>query len=188
MRTAIGVLALGLGIMGVCPAAEPVELVLIGEGKLARIEIDATVGGVPVPAIWDETFARLFAYFDRNGDGALDAKEAGLLPAPRALRHAMGNGFTPPVGSAPEFKELDRSGDGKVTAVEVAAYYRAAGIGNVQIGVGRLPAGAELTAAIIKNLDADGDGRVTESEWKSAAEALKKLDKNDDELIGAGDG
>lgn len=195
-RNALGALALAVAALGLCPAAEPapakrdavpVELVLLGEEKLARVELRVEVGGTPVSAIWDQTFARLFAFFDRNGDGVLDAKEAALLPSARSLRQAMGNGFTPPVGAAPTFAELDRDNDGKATPDELTAHYRANGVGNVQIGVGRLPATAELTAALLKHLDADGDGKVTEKEWKAAADVLKKLDKNDDELIGAGE-
>lgn len=195
-RDALGALALAVAALGLCPAAEPapakrdavpVELVLLGEEKLSRVELRVEVDGTPVSAIWDETFARLFAFFDRNGDGVLDAKEAARLPSPLALRQAMGSGFTPPVGSAPAFADLDRNGDGKVTPDELTGFYRAAGVGNVLFGVGRLPASAELSAALLKHLDTDGDGKVTEKEWKAAADAPKKLDVNDDELIGAGE-
>lgn len=195
-RTTFVALALVLATFGLCPAADPapakrpavpLELVLLGEDKLARVELRAEVDGMPVSAIWDETFARLFAYFDRNGDGALDAEEAALLPAAKALRQAMGSGFTPPVGAVPAFPGLDRDNDGKVTPDELAAFYRASGVGNVQVGVGRLPAGAVLTVALLKRLDTDGDGKVTEKEWRAAADALKKLDTNDDELVGAGE-
>ena len=196
IRTTLCTLALAFAAFGFSPAADPaptkrptvpLEFALLGEDKLARIELRAELDGVSVSAIWDETFAKLFAFFDRNHDGALDTKEAARLPSVRALRQAMGNGFTPPVGAAPTFAELDRNGDGKVTPEELAACYRAAGAGTVQIGVGRLPASAELAAALLKNLDTDGDGKVSEKEWGTAADALKKLDKNDDELIGAGE-
>ncbi len=169
------------------PAAPPLELALVGDGKLARLEVRASVDGTPVAAVWDDTFAKLYAFFDRDGNGSLDEKEAARLPAAKALRQAMGNGFTPPVGTAPAFSELDRNGDGKVTADELAAHYRADGVGGVYVGVGRLPAGAELTAALLKHLVADRDGNVGEKEWKTGLDALWKLDKNDDELIGAGE-
>lgn len=189
----------GLSILasfGVCSAAEPapakksgapLELVLLGEHKLARIEVLVEVDGTPISTIWSDTFAKLFAYLDRNGDGSLDAKEASVLPSARSLRQAMGNGFTPPAGLAPEHSELDLNGDGKVTADELAAHYRAAGIGNAQIGVGRLPLSAELTSALIKYLDTEADGSISEKEWKAAPDSLRKLDKNEDELIGAGE-
>lgn len=185
MRAPLLVLALAAASSSV--AAPPLELALVGDGKLARLEVRASVDGTPVPAVWDDTFAKLHAFFDRDGNGTLDEKEAARLPAAKALRQAMGNGFTPPVGTAPAFAELDRNNDGKVTADELAAHYRAAGVGGVYVGVGRLPAGAELTAALLKHLATDRDGKVGEKEWKAGIDALNKLDKNDDELIGAGE-
>lgn len=168
-------------------AAVPVEVVLLGEDKITRVQIQVEVDGKPVAAIWDETFAKLFAFFDRNEDGVIDAKEAANLPAPLALRQAMGTGFTPPTGAAPTFAELDADNNGKVTPEELAAFYRRTGVGDALIGVGKLPTSAELTDALLKHLDTDRDGKVTEKEWRAAADSLAKLDKNDDELIGVGE-
>lgn len=184
MRPFLGLVL--LAAVGNSPAASS-EVVLFGQSRLTRVQLRVEVDGKPLAAIWDDTFARLCAFFDRNGDGALDPKEAALLPAPLALRQALGNGFAPPVGAAPAFADLDRNGDGKATREELAAFYRAAGVGDVLIGVGRLPASAELTKALLEHLDTNGDGKVSAPEWAAASAALKKLDKNDDELIGAGE-
>jgi Ca2+-binding EF-hand superfamily protein len=196
IRLFFGMVLIGLGGLGLAAepapttaarAPAPLEFVLLGDGKPARVELVVEVDGKPLSAIWDETFAMMFTFFDRNSDGALDEKEAANLPAPIALRQSIGNGFTPPLGEAPVFKELDANGDGKVSVAELAGFYRKTGLGNALIGVGRIPTSAELTEALLKNLDTDGDGKVSEKELKAAAESLKKLDKNDDELIGAGE-
>lgn len=173
--------------VGFAADAPPVELVLLGGDKPARLELRAEVDGESVTARWDTAFAKLHAFFDRDGNGTLDKAEAARLPSVRSLRQAMGNGFTPPVGDAPTFADLDRDGDGRVSVAELAAYYRSQGIGSLQIGVGRQSNTAALTAALLKHLDTDGDGKVSEKEWKAAADSLKKLDANDDELIGAGE-
>ncbi len=197
----LGVAGVALAACGLVRTADPpvkpaprtvarpdaVELVLLGGDKLVRVRLQVEVDGKPLAAVWDDTFARLFAFFDRNGDGVLDEKEAARLPSAFALRQVMGSGFTPPVGTPPPFADLDVNGDAKVTPLELAAYYRRCGLGNVLIGVGRLPASAELAAALLKDLDTDGDGKVSEKEWKAAANSLKKLDRNDDELIGVGE-
>ena len=167
--------------------AAPLDLVLLGEGKISRVEVRVEVDGKPVAAIWDESFAKMFAFFDRNSDGSLDEKEAANLPSPLALRLSLGNGFTPPLGAAPALAALDANKDGKVNAEEHAAFYRKAGIGNVLVGVGRIPTSEELTDALLKNLDTDGNGKVSEKELKAAVASLMKLDKNDDELVGAGE-
>lgn len=181
--------------MGHAVAAEPspartgssIDLLVLGEAKVSRVQILVEIDGKPIDKVWDETFRRIHGFFDRNGDGVLDEKESTHLPSPRTLRLAMGSGFTPPVGSAPAFGDMDQNGDGKVTVEELSRFYRRAGLGNTYIGVGRLPTSKELTESLLKNLDTDGDGKVSEKEWKAAAESLRKLDKNDDELIGVGE-
>lgn len=83
-----------------------------------------TVDGTPVTAVWADTFAKLLAYFDRDGNGTLSEKEAARLPDPRAVRQAMdrnGDGdvsrreFT---GAADLFDKLDGDEDGLLSAEE----------------------------------------------------------------------
>lgn len=168
-------------------AAAPVECVVLTDNSAVRLALQVDVDGQAVPTLWAESFARIFAFHDRDGNGVLDAREAAHLPSALALRQAMGNGFTPPIGKTPPFSELDRNGDGKVVADELSAYYRAAGLGNALVGAGRLPASADLAQALLQHLDTNHDGRVTETEWQRAADTLQSLDRNGDELIGAGE-
>lgn len=178
-------LAAGDGLTAEPP--KPVEFVLLDGDTPLLVSLRAELDGVPVTALWADAFATLFAYHDRNGDGVLDSGEASTVPTARALRQAMGSGFTPPSGPAPEFGQLDGNSNGKVTPAEFTGYYTSWGLGNLVVGVGKLPESSPLTTAIVKHLDGDGDGSLSESEWKAAADTMKKLDKNDDELIGAGE-
>lgn len=187
LAVALAALAPGAAAPHRTPESHALEVAVLDGDTVARLELRAELDGAPVRALWNDTFAKLFAYFDRNGDGALDAAKVARLPAPRALRYALGGGFVPPVGTAPALADLDADKSGKVSAAELAAYYRANGIGSVQVGAGRLPATAALGTALQKHLDTNGDGRVSEKEWAASPEVLNKLDKNDDELIGAGE-
>lgn len=178
--------------VSLCHAADdtptaPLELVVLGDSTISRVDVRVDVENVPITKVWDQTFASLFAFFDKNGNGLIDDKEAAVLPSPLSLRQSMGSGFTPPVGQAPRYAELDKSGDGKVKAEDLAAYYRGKGVGNLVVGVGRLPGGSDLTASLLKALDSDGDGKVSEKDWNAATGALGRFDANDDELIGAGE-
>lgn len=193
----------GLCLVAVCglvpaasPRAQPVappphvrslELLLLTPEKLTRVGLRVEVNGRAVSAIWDEAFERLAAYHDRNGDGALDEAEARRLPSPFALRQLLWGLSAPYSGPPVPWKELDRDGDGKVVSAELAAYYRSRGVGHLTVGVGRPRATDAMTTALLKAIDSNGDGRVTEGEWKAAADALRKFDRNDDELIGPGE-
>ncbi|MBN9118511.1 MAG: hypothetical protein J0I06_05015 [Planctomycetes bacterium] len=170
----------------VSPRADALDLLVLGAAP-ARLELRVEIDGAPVPAVWDQTFAALLAFHDRNGDGALDAKEAGRLPSAFALRQVLWGQIVPYSGTAPAFTDLDLNADGKVSGAELADYYRRAGLGGVTVGVGKPPATEALTDALLKHLDTNKDGAVDGAEWRAAADALRKLDKNDDELIGPGE-
>ncbi|AWM39948.1 transaldolase/EF-hand domain-containing protein [Gemmata obscuriglobus] len=172
---------------GPSPRADALELLFIGGEKPARLELRAEIDGRPVPAVWDDTFAKLFAYFDRDADGALDATEAARLPSAFALRQVLWGQSTPFTGAAPPLADIDLNGDGKASPDELADFYRRAGLGGVLVGVGRAPATDALTDALLKHLDTNKDGKLTEAEVKAAPDALKALDANDDELIGPGE-
>jgi Ca2+-binding EF-hand superfamily protein len=191
-------MALGLGfaaLVGTTPATEAEKVspradaldLLVLDDKPVRLELRVEIDGKSVPAVWDETFAKVLAFYDRGGDGVLDKTKASRLPSAFALRQVLWGQFTPHAGSAPEFSDLDLNMDGKVSGEELADYYRRAGLGGVLVGVGKPPATEQLTDALLKHLDTSKDGKVDEAEWKAAAMSLRKLDKNDDELIGPGE-
>ncbi len=170
----------------VSPRADALDLVLLGE-KPVRVELRIEIDGKSVPEVWDETFAKLLAFHDRDGDGSLDKAEAVRLPSAFALRGVLWGQFTPVTGDAPPFADLDLDADGRVSGDELADGYRRAGLGGVLVGVGKPPSTDRLTDAILKALDANKDGKVEEKEWKGAADALGKLDANGDELVGPGE-
>lgn len=152
-----------------------------------RVEIHLDLDGEDFVAFWNETFSRLFRFHDFDSDGRLDERELATVPAAVALRHAMANGFTPPTGASPRMADADRDGDHSVGELELASFYRAAGVGEVHVGAGVLPATRRLREALTERLDRDGDGAVDKAEWLDAVNSLAPLDRNDDELIGAGE-
>jgi len=184
--------AIGFGITNaeepsVSPRADALDLLVLSGKKPTRLELRVNIDGKSVPAIWDETFARLLAFYDCDSSGSFDQTEAARLPSAFALRQVLWGQFTPFSGEPPSFKELDANGDGKTSGAELADYYRRAGLGGVLVGIGKPPATEQLTAALLKHLDTNKDGKVDEAEWKAAATSLRKLDTNDDELIGPGE-
>jgi Ca2+-binding EF-hand superfamily protein len=187
---------LAISVIGVSQGAEPRyyqlghKLGLLfpdGAGSQARLELQASIDGERVPVIWDESFTRLHAFFDRDASGGLDKTEARRLPSPFALRQVLWGQFSAFTGEAPKWESLDTNNDGQVSQAEMVAHYHWAGLGNVLVGVGKPTATDAMTSAILKHLDSSGDGKVNEAEWKAAAESLRKLDTNDDELIGPGE-
>ena len=150
---------------------------------LQRLRIEVELDGRPLDEVWDETFHKLFADLDRDGDGFLSREEVRRAPSALRVRQlSWGLFFAAP--EPPPWEELDRSpADGRVSFEELVDYYHRHGVGGVQVAVGRPPATDALTDALLHRLDRDGDGRVSKAEWQAAAESLHALDRNDDELI-----
>jgi hypothetical protein len=73
----------------VSPRTDALDLLFIESEKPARLELRVEVDGKSVPAIWDETFAKLLTFFDRNADGSLDKGEAARLPSAFAVRQVL---------------------------------------------------------------------------------------------------
>lgn len=193
LRIAFGLVA-GL-LAGVSTAEQPkvslradaLDLLVVGGEKPVRLELRVEVGGKSVLAIWDETFAKLLAFHDRDGDGMLDKSEAVRLPSAFSLRQVLWGQFATNSGDSVGWNDLDASGDGKVSADELADFYRRSGLGGVLVGAGKAPSTDGLTDAVVKHLDANQDGTLDEAEWQAAPGVLLKLDKNDDELISPGE-
>ncbi|MBI2824439.1 MAG: hypothetical protein HYX69_07120 [Planctomycetia bacterium] len=163
------------------------EIVLIDDAKLVRIEIVVEVDGRPVEELWgtEVLFRRLLTSRDRDGDRTLDAREASRLPSPFAVRQLLWHPLATSGGTPPPFEALDSDKNGKVDGDELAALYRRAGVRGVFVGVGIPPATHALTEALVAALDAHGDRRVGEAEFKAAEQLLGRWDRNDDELVGA---
>src|SRR5207237_2892312 len=67
---------------------------------------------------------------------------------------------------------------------EMKAYYRKSGFAPVQMQPDPDQATTQLlTDALFKRLDRDGDGKLSEKEFKAAEESLRPLDVNEDELL-----
>lgn len=169
------------------PRADALDLLLLAGDRPARLELKVEIDGKPVPQVWDATFAKLYAFYDRDGDGTLSKTEAARLPTPFALRQVLWGQVVPATGDAPAFDQLDLVADSKVSKEELADFYRRAGLGGVLVGVGKPPATDKLTDALLKAVDTNKDGKTDEAEWKKAAEVLAKRDANDDELVGPGE-
>ena len=193
MRTLAFILALALP----CFAARGEEastspgaatsIAVIEPGGARVVELNVSIDGASFDAYWDKAFDAIFAFADCNDDGILSDQEIRLAPSARALRLALGNGFTPPVASLRSVKDVLHDSSQECTKDALKRYYRENRAGGVQVGCGQMTQTAALNDAFVQLLDEDKDGMLSKAELMSAENSLKKLDTNDDELIGAGE-
>ena len=165
------------------PSADS-NLLILGDRQAHRLRLRVEVDGRPLEKNWDEALSALFLDLDRDGNGVLSQSEASRAPSALRVRQLAWPAYLFAAPVAVPWDELDAGpADGKVTQEKFVAYYRRHGVGTVQIGVGSAPPATLLTDAILKHLDRDGDGKVSQANWRSADVALHPLDLDDDELI-----
>ncbi|QDV17946.1 transaldolase/EF-hand domain-containing protein [Gimesia panareensis] len=151
------------------------------------IDVQVTVDGRPFDDYWSSVFDAIFDFADTDDSGVLNEQEIRLVPSARAVRLSLGNAFTPPVAAIQSLNEILTDPSQKCTKEQLRQYYLRHGAGRLLIGSGKLPHTAALTQALLQALDADKDQRLSQTELQRAETALRRLDTNDDELIGVGE-
>ena len=169
------------------PEQATTVLKLQGAGHTSTIEIPVTIDGQPFDVYWSGTFDAIFDFADTNQDGVLTENEIKLVPSARAVRLSLGNAFTPPVAAITSLSEIVKDSSQKCTKTQLRNYYLRHGAGQLQIGTGTLPHTSALTQALLQALDTDQDHQLSEVELQRAETVLRRLDTNDDELIGVGE-
>lgn len=163
------------------------SLGLIEAGHSQTVDLQVTVDDLPYDEYWTKTFDAIFEFADGNSDGALTEEEIRRVPSARAVRLSLGSAFTPPLAPIQSLKEIVETDSKTCSKVELRRYYLRHGAGQLQIGYGELSNTAAITAALVKALDDDHDGQLTQTELLRAESTLRRLDTNDDELIGIGE-
>ena len=192
MSRALPALVLFLGAALPVPGAAPppagagdrIDFVFLGSTRPYLIRFHVRVGDKPYGAEWDAFTDRLFAWFDRDGDGTLSKAEAARLPRGHAVGHLADTGVItnePPV----PFADIDANKDGKVSRAEFRNYYDRNGLAGVACSFGNSgPAEVRrINDAILNRLDRKGDGRLTAAKVARFYEKLRALDENGDEAL-----
>lgn len=169
----------------VAPTASVRDVVYFGPAGPVRIRLHVSIDGRPVDTVWTEAIDALFALRDTNSDGSLDtAERAPFVTAPRVPREpeVIFDDRVPLQPLRLNFNQKDEKE--KVTRAVFAEAVKTAGRAPVGLRVvpGRIDS-KQLSAALFKHLDQNGDGRLSPDELKAARERLAALDIDEDEFL-----
>lgn len=151
------------------------DVVLLAEDRPVFVRLRIVAGDGSLDAAWRESMRALRAGLDRDGDGKLAAAEADGTTLAALVRLHAGV-------AAPRIDLEAAARDGDVSADELA---EALGpeMGPFRVIAERAAVGR--TDALFDRLDRDQDGALTGPELGAIVGALRKLDRDDDEMIGA---
>ena len=167
------------------PSASVREAIYFGPAGPVRIRIHVSIDGRPADAVWSAAIDALFAFRDRNGDGSLDQAERSAFAPPARRGREVDIAFTGGPGVQPLRLAFNQK-DEKLSKAAFAEAMRSAG--QASVGLRVLPArpdSRDLSAALFKHLDTNGDGRLSPDELRAARDRLAVLDANEDELLSA---
>lgn len=161
---------------------------LTDAGHVQDITLRVTVDDLSYRDAWMRTLGAIFDFADADSNGTVDEDEARLVPSARSVRLALGTGFTPPIAPIRSVRNEILAGQQEVCdKAALDRYYLRHGVGCLPIGHGTLAHTKAITKALIHELDQDADNHLSEAEFQHAETTLKRLDTNDDDLVGVGE-
>ncbi len=166
---------------------DSLDFVFAASDRPVLVRLHLRKDGRPYATAWDDYMKKFFAYFDQNGDGVLDKKEAERAPNMQFLRfHLQGSIGFPYDGQTVRMQQIDTDKDGKVSFAEFTGFYQRAGFGPLQFSNGSNRASTDaVTNTLYKYLDANKDGKLSADELAKAPTALRRLDFDEDEMLTA---
>jgi Ca2+-binding EF-hand superfamily protein len=174
------------------------DFVLLTDQRPVLVRLHIRIDGKPLQDAWEAFVETVFKSLDHDGDGVLNAEEAGRTP-PASILFSNNGQFFDNV-TYPTMNALDADRDGKVTLDELKAYYRKNGVSPLQFqtqaAAAQQPLGAvvlrqnqppppsvAVSEALFSLLDTNKDGKLSKEELAAAPAVLLRLDQNDDEMI-----
>lgn len=166
--------------------ADRYDLVVFGPERPLRIAVHVQYQGKPLAARWADGLKTVFATFDRDGSGFLNAAELRRMFSDTSAAGLLQNGFYAPFpNDIPNLAWLDADGDNRVSFAEFAGYYRQAAAAASQAfpPQPQNPQNAAATEGLFSLLDADKDGKLTRAEVAAAERLVATRDTDEDECL-----
>lgn len=161
------------------PPRDVQDLVFFADKRPVFLRLHIQVDGQGFETRWAEAIGRLHKYLDSDGDGRLSGSERSQVSWLEKLQPQDEPGRRSRFFAAMTSRHAPHHD--VVTPEDLVAFLRP-GLGPFQLRFeARGDSGSEL---LFRQLDRDGDKKLTRSELELAESSLRGLDRDDDETIG----
>ncbi|HVK17320.1 MAG TPA: hypothetical protein VM533_10255 [Fimbriiglobus sp.] len=169
------------------PFPDRLDVVFYARPRPVRVQVAVRTGGKPLADRWQDHLKKLFAAFDRDGDGSLNRYELDFVFPPDGMRTMFQGGtyYSRVAAPPPALEVIDRDGDGRVSFAEFAHHNRELVADLVRARPLPAQTGGDdtTTREMFARLDQDKDGKLSEPELRAAEKALLSLDGDEDECV-----
>jgi len=164
--------------------SDQLDYVFFASDRPVLIRMHVRVGDQPYSVAWDAWIDKLFKWFDKNGDGFLNAAEVARIPEANFLTQQL-QGSIGGRSNTMQIATLDTNKDGKVSKEEFRAYYRQYGMRALRFFNNNYQAtqAKQINDSIYKRLDVEPTGKLTREKLAKLQTLLANLDENEDELL-----
>lgn len=162
------------------------DVVVMAPTRPVRVRTALLADNLPPGERWAQRLRTAFEYFDRDGDGYLNAKEVPSVFSDVGVTQLLANGFYQPTpNTAPTLAALDADKDGRVSPAEFMAYYArsTAQVLNAQPMQPDYTNNAPVTEGLFKLFDKNGDGKLTKDELANVEALIASNDSDEDECL-----
>lgn len=165
--------------------APPLQILLLTEDGPICLAVTTNAGEVPLHSAWRQWARTLFAHLDRDGSNDLSQSELALAPAPKVIRRWISGVFYT-LGTT----DLDETaaaifapdGEQTISFAKFIAAYEAHGLGSPLVTWAEARRATDLDQALLNEFQRISNEASAQS---AAAELIRRLDLNGDEMVAA---
>ncbi len=168
-------------------SAEQTTVVFFGKNRPILFQFQVEINAKSAAETWKNYLTKWVEFLDRDGDKQLNALEIRDMPTAAMFKTLLSRGFIYRQGNRKtSIESFGKNVTQKITVDDLVEYFAKNGLTPIALSSQnyRQPTNRSPSdQALLKLLDNDADGKLSQKEVQNGLEALSKKDLDDNEMI-----